>query len=173
MRAQQRVGIAAFVAGAVSGGLLVLSAVWLLTGIASPLPHEARMGIVAAAAGVTLARDLGWVRFPLPQNARQIPQEVLRPWRHAGAYQFGFELGTGMRTYLPSTLPYLLVLATLVLGHNYSSAAAAGTAFGLSRAVPPVLGYLGLPPAPSLGELRWVQVAGAAAALVVAVVAGR
>ena len=46
---------------------------------------------------------------------------------------FGFELGTGARTYLPATAPYLVALAVLILGNSIVPGLAIGAAFGLSR----------------------------------------
>ena len=52
------------------------------------------------------------MRFP--QNQRLIPIEVFEHSAPRAAAQFGFELGTGVRTYLPGTPPYA-VAALIVL----------------------------------------------------------
>ncbi|MBP2474636.1 hypothetical protein JOF53_003508 [Crossiella equi] len=82
---------------------------------------------------VLLAREFGLVSFPLPQNARLVPETVFRHGRVFGPLQFGLEMGTGMRTYVTSGLPY----AALVLVALFSSpldALLAGLAFGAGRA---------------------------------------
>jgi hypothetical protein len=77
------------------------------------------------------------VRFGVPQNARLVPEEVqhLRRW---GALQFGFEMGTGMRTYSPSALPHL-VLAAMLLVVPLPAAFALAAGFALGRLAMPLL----------------------------------
>lgn len=83
---------------------------------------------------VLAVREFGWLRFPLPQNARLVPETVFRHGRFFGPLQFGIEMGTGMRTYVPSGLPYVaLVLVAGLAGPL--AALAAGAAFGLGRTV--------------------------------------
>ena len=54
--------------------------------------------------------------FPLPQAARQIPREVFDRHPLSSSTRFGFALGTGVRTYLVSPVPYVPALAILLLG---------------------------------------------------------
>lgn len=51
-----------------------------------------------------------------------------------GSFEFGFELGTGVRTYVTSSLPYALVLAVTFVS-DLPSALLAGVGFGLGRLV--------------------------------------
>ena len=78
------------------------------------LPAPVRYALFALVAVPVLLREVGLVRFPVPQNARLVPEEVqhLRGW---GALQFGFEMGTGMRTYSPSALPHVVLAAVLLV----------------------------------------------------------
>lgn len=103
----------------------------LLGAFAQAAPLPIRIGLVAVAAVAIALREFGVVGFPLPQNARQVPQ-----WMTAipgyGALQFGIEMGTGMRTYLPTGLPHLLALAMLLLA-DPAAALLAGLGFGLGR----------------------------------------
>lgn len=94
------------------------------------LPAPARWVLFAVAALPVLGREVGWWRFRVPENARLVPEDVqhLREW---GALQFGFEMGTGMRTYSPSALPHLALLAVvLVVPFPVAFAVAAGFAAG-------------------------------------------
>jgi hypothetical protein len=75
-------------------------------------------------------------RWPLPESRRQIPSEVFLNGPQRGAARFGFELGTGVRTYVTSPAPYL-VLAVVVFCHlSALHAFLIGTGFGLARAAP-------------------------------------
>jgi len=75
--------------------------------------------------------------FPLPQAARQIPREVFDRHPLSSASRFGFALGTGVRTYLVSPVPYVPALAILLLGPPLIGALALGLGFGLSRGLVP------------------------------------
>jgi hypothetical protein len=79
------------------------------------------------------------VRIPLPQNARQVPQDVLQRDLLRGSLQFGFELGTGVRTFVSATSPYVLAVALLLVGQQLPVAVLAGLGFGAGRAATPVL----------------------------------
>lgn len=117
---------------------LVLFAV---SGLATPVPETVRYGIVVAFAVAGVLRDLDVLRFPLPQNARQVPQTVLTGDVARGSLQFGFEMGTGVRTYVSSTVPYVLVVALLLTAPGVVTAAATGVGFGLGRALTPTARY--------------------------------
>ncbi|HZN71769.1 MAG TPA: hypothetical protein VFC00_08850 [Micromonosporaceae bacterium] len=88
--------------------------------------------VLLAAVAALLLRELGLVRFWLPQNARQVPEHVRRHGRFFGPLRFGFEVGTGVRTYAPSALPYGAALAVLLLAGPLA-ALTAGLGFGLGR----------------------------------------
>ncbi|MCT2582220.1 hypothetical protein [Actinophytocola gossypii] len=114
---------------------------FVVSGLATPVPEPVRHGIVVAAAVLGVLRDVGAVSFPLPQNARQVPQDVLRRDVVRGALRFGFEMGTGVRTYVSSTVPYVLVVALLLTAPGIATAIAAGVGFGLGRALTPTTRY--------------------------------
>jgi hypothetical protein len=78
------------------------------------VPAPARWAVFGAAALLVLARELGLVRWRVPENARLVPEDVQHR-AHWGALQFGFEMGTGMRTYSPSALPHLALLAVVLV----------------------------------------------------------
>lgn len=134
--------LAVFTLGMLLGGTLSAAVVWLLSGLAAPLPPTARTAAILCVAVLGAARELGPVRVPLPQNARQIPPEVLQNRLRLGSLQFGFELGTGVRTYVPSSSPYVLALALLLSHQGPSPTLLTGAAFGAGRALSAVLTYL-------------------------------
>ena len=74
------------------------------------------------------------VRFPLPQNRRLVPENVFRFGPVIGPFQFGIEMGTGMRTFAPSALPHLLVLF-VVLAMTALLGLVAALGFGTGRAL--------------------------------------
>jgi hypothetical protein len=82
------------------------------------------------------------VSFPLPQNARQVPQEVLTGQVARGSLQFGFEMGTGVRTYVSSTVPYVLAVALALTAPDIGAVLAAGLGFGAGRAAMPLSRHL-------------------------------
>ncbi|GAA1830433.1 hypothetical protein GCM10009836_05520 [Pseudonocardia ailaonensis] len=101
------------------------------------VPAPVRWGIAGALALAVLGRECGLWSFPVPENGRLVPERVqhLKEW---GALQFGFEMGTGMRTYSPSALPHLVLLA-IVLVVPFPAAFAAGLGFALGRLAMPLL----------------------------------
>jgi len=101
------------------------------------VPAPVRAGLLGLAALAVLARELGLWRFAVPENARLVPEDVQHR-AHWGALQFGFEMGTGMRTYSPSALPHL-VLAALVLVVPLPVAPLVAAGFAAARFAMPVL----------------------------------
>ena len=123
------------------GAVLSALVLWVVSGLATPVPASVRYGLVVTFAAVGVLRDLDVVRFPLPQNARQVPQTVLNSDVAKGSLQFGFEMGTGVRTYVSSTVPYVLVAALLLTAPGFWTAVATGAGFGLGRAITPTARY--------------------------------
>jgi hypothetical protein len=113
----------------------------VLSGLVRPLPHAYRAGLLAILASTCLLRDLQVLHFRLPEVNRQVPRTVLGRQPVAAAFQFGFELGTGVRTHLTTSAPHLLGAALILLAPAYPMAAAAGVGFGVGRAVMPLLRF--------------------------------
>ncbi|MEU8677831.1 hypothetical protein [Streptomyces sp. NPDC048560] len=128
-----------FTGGLLAGGVMTAGVLWLLSGLFTPLPAGIRQGLIVAVALLAALRDAGRLPLRLPQNARQIPQDVLRRHLARGALQFGFELGTGVRTYVSASAPYAMAVAVLLSGGSYVPALAAGLGFGAGRALTPAL----------------------------------
>ncbi|GAA2414657.1 hypothetical protein GCM10010191_25860 [Actinomadura vinacea] len=133
--------LAVFTLGLLLGGSLSATAIWLLSGLAAPLSSSVRIAAILAIALLGAAREFGVVHLPLPQNARQIPQEVLQFRLRRGSLQFGFELGMGVRTYVSASAPYVLALGLLLSHQALLPTLLAGTAFGAGRALSAALTY--------------------------------
>jgi hypothetical protein len=97
------------------------------------LPPALRAGLIVAVALFVLAGECGLHHCTLPHRRAQVPSTVIAAGGDAGALQFGFEMGCGVRTHMPSNLPYLTLMAVLLVGSG-AAAVAAGLGFGLGRA---------------------------------------
>ncbi|MGS2616142.1 hypothetical protein ACVCAH_16710 [Micromonospora sp. LZ34] len=125
--------------GLLAGGLLSGVVLGLLSGLSAPLPAPWRYAAIVAVALLGVLRETRVVTITLPQNARQVPQDVLRRSPRLGALRFGFELGTGVRTYVSATAPYVLAVAVLLGGQRLEVAALTGVGFGAGRAATPLI----------------------------------
>lgn len=110
-----------------------------MSGLATPIPAPWRYGAVLVIATTAILRDAGLVRIPMPQNARQVPQEVFQRNLLRGSAQFGFELGTGVRTYVSSSAPYVVAAAVLLTVESPLAALLTGLGFGAGRAATPLM----------------------------------
>ena len=130
--------IAAYWAGTTTGALLSALCIWILSGFTQPFSTTGRIVLLLAGAiFVWLCRQGPLVGvIALPEARRQIPSQVFTNGIHRGAYQFGFEMGTGVRTYVPSIAPYILLLAIFLARPTLATALLAGLGFGLGRAIP-------------------------------------
>ena len=110
----------------------------VVSGLFAPVPPDWRHATVVVVALLGLLREAGAVRIRLPQNTRQVPQDVLQRDLLRGALQFGFELGTGVRTFVSASAPYVLAVAVLLAGQRLQVAVLAGLGFGVGRAATPL-----------------------------------
>jgi hypothetical protein len=69
---------------------------------------------VGASGAIAVLRDGGLIHFDLPQAKRLIPPRVATKPPVRASAQFGFEMGTGFRTYLTATGPDVVALAVLI-----------------------------------------------------------
>jgi hypothetical protein len=153
---------AAFVAGNSSGALASALLFWFLAGFLAPLPKSLRVSMIVGGAAAVL---LSWHgppggTFRLPENRRQIPAEVFGRGFVRGAYRFGLELGTGLRTYLPSPAPYLVLLLILLGRPAFGDTLLIALGWGLGRSVPLMVqltaaGRTGATAAFMLGKARY------------------
>jgi hypothetical protein len=125
------------VLGLLAGAALSACVLWLAAGLTAPLPGRRIVLVAVATAG--LLRETGLVRLPLPQNSWQVPLDVLQRGLVRGSLRFGVELGTGVRTYISATAPYVLAAGVLLCGQHYPVALLAGAGFGLGRATTTLL----------------------------------
>jgi hypothetical protein len=125
----------AFYAGLLAGGVITTTVLVVVGSLVRvPMPPPVRWVVVGGALIAVLLRQSGVLRFKLPENRRLVPETVFRLGRHLGPFQFGLEMGTGVRTYLPSGLPYVGAVAVLMTA-NVPLALCAGAGFGLGRAL--------------------------------------
>jgi len=174
-----------FVAGATLGGL-ALGGVAALGAVA--VGHAAPSTVTAAAVGlasalVALVSDTGLAGVRLPVHYRQVNERWLdayRPWVYGAG--FGFQIGTGVATYITTAAVYLCVVLGALTGSPWVALALGGT-FGLVRGLAVLLTRRVTSPAQLLAfhrrfaaALPWadraVRAATAVAAVVLAVAAG-
>lgn len=127
--------------GALTSGLVLGG----IAGLVSVVPYRARLVVGGFALAVILIAELLGRPLRLPQNGRAVPQDIIPEARMQGALQFGFEMGTGVRTFMPTGLPHALVIAVLMAG-GFVPALLAGLGFGIGRSVMTLLrSYSGSP----------------------------
>jgi hypothetical protein len=127
--------------GLLAGGLLSGLVLGLASGLFAPVPPGWGQGAIVLVALLGLLRETGTVPIRLPQNTRQVPQDVLQRNLLRGATQFGFELGTGVRTFVSASASYVLAVAVLLGGQRLQIAILAGLGFGAGRATTPLVRY--------------------------------
>lgn len=105
---------------------------FLLGSLLGPIRGLLTLPLLAVAVAVTVAHLCGW-KVGLPSAKRIVPSEIIGRGHIVGALQFGFEMGTGARTFMPTFLPYITVVLVLTQS-SAVQAALAGVGFGLGRA---------------------------------------
>ena len=122
--------------GLALGGLAALGA--LAVGHAAPTTVAVAC-IGLAAALVALVSDTGVAGVRLPVHYRQVNERWLdayRPWVYGAG--FGFQIGTGVATYITTAAVYLFAVLAALPGEPWV-ALALGGAFGLLRGLAVVL----------------------------------
>ncbi len=135
-RKRHRIAIVAFTVSAVGAAALLGAALGLAGAFLGA--REAVLA-VAALAALAAARELGLVRFPLPQARRQVPER----WHHElplplWAAGYGAGLGAGFATYQPVATFWVACAAAFALGRPLP-AALAFSVYGVGRALMVVL----------------------------------
>lgn len=130
--------IAVFSFGLELGALASAGALLVANGLLTPLRTSVGYSylLVVAVAIFALLRDAGIVRVPSLTFHRQVARNVLARFGLWGLFQFGAELGSGVRTNVVATTPYVLGAALLTLSVGPQEAAAAASGFAASRGVP-------------------------------------
>jgi len=130
----------------ISGAMTSILAGMALGAVGGWLPQDPwrRLGLpaVLAVALVAAARELGWVRFPLPQPRRQTSDLWARTFsRPVAATLWGLDLGLTVTTRFTLAGVWVLLLVPVVLADARLGAAVL-LAYWLGRAVPVWLGPL-------------------------------
>lgn len=126
----------AIVGGAAFGSLLSVGGAHLGLGpLGASIPGRG-LAILVCCHIAVVGREIGVLRFPLPQSRWQVPREWLAsmPVRMA-ATLYGLALGTGVLTRVTTGGFYLLLLWALMSGSRLEGALMFA-AFGLGRGVP-------------------------------------
>jgi len=133
--------ISAFSLALVIGAMITAIAAWILSGLTFSTPRWVTGGLILAAGAAAILRDFGIIRFPLPERHQLIPESVFEKGIVRAAWRFGVELGTGVRTRVPTAGPYFLVLCIVLYGQDVPQALMAGLGFGAGRAAMALLRY--------------------------------
>jgi hypothetical protein len=144
-----RADVALHVAGLVAGALLVASA---LVGAAAALnivPPEFPIGLVGATAAAAAA---GFIR-PLPSSPWRVPRSWVRLGDTAYSAIFGFVLGLGFATSVPSSGFYFLV--AWALSAQWATAILVFGLFAVARATPLIVAGVLVPPTVNTAAYAW------------------
>jgi hypothetical protein len=131
-----------FVAGSIVGGA-TLGAVMALLAVGTAAAHASPSvlaAIAAAASLAALAADARIGGFRLPVHHRQVNERWLdqfRPWVYGAG--FGWQIGTGVATYIKTCAVYLMVVLAALTG-SPTTAFIIGVVFGLVRGLAVYLG---------------------------------
>ena len=134
--------VAWFVTGSTVGGATLgagMAALSVGVSALSLTAHEVA-AIVVGASVVAVASDLGVGGFELPVHHRQVNERWLdqfRVWVYGAG--FGWQIGTGLVTYIMSASVYLMIVLSALVGSPWL-AVAFGTLFGLVRGCAVLLG---------------------------------
>ena len=129
--------LASILAGAATGALLGAAGQGALQ--LWPISTTARLGALALAVAVGALFDAKVIRRPLPTWHRQVDERWLttyRGWVYGAG--FGFQLGTGVVTIVPSAVTYAALMAAALAG-SWQGGLAIGVVFGLVRSLPLLL----------------------------------
>jgi hypothetical protein len=131
-----------FVAGSAVGGVaLGLVVAPFALGFAALSLTSAQVSIVVfAVATATAISDIGLKGFRLPVHHRQVNERWLdqfRPWVYGAG--FGWQIGTGLATYIVTAAVYLMMVLTALTG-QVLLVVGVGSLFGLVRGLSVCLG---------------------------------
>jgi hypothetical protein len=131
-----------FVVGSVLGGAALGAGASPLILVVHPLglSPTVAVALTAVLGALAVALDLELFGLRLPIHRRQVNERWLDQYR-AWVYGmgFGFQIGTGLATYIMTSALYLLV-ALAVLSQSITAALTLGATFGLVRGLAVLLG---------------------------------
>jgi hypothetical protein len=125
--------VALYGLGLLAGAAVTAMLLWLIGVPVRIVPTPASLALLIVACSIAALRDAEVVRFQLPQNGRLVPREVFQLPEPVAALQFGLEMGTGCRTFVTASAPYLLVLFLLFGLASISDAVAIAVGFAAGR----------------------------------------
>jgi len=131
-----------YVLGSLGGGAslgLCVAALSVAVGAISLTSHEVILVALVASAAAVIS-DTGSVRFRLPVHHRQVNERWLdrfRPWVYGVG--FGWQIGTGIATYIMTAGVYLMIVLSALSGEPWLGLAF-GLLFGLVRGLSVCLG---------------------------------
>ena len=161
-----------FVVGSVVGGAtLGLCVAGLAAGVGLlGLPGTTSAAVACGAAVIAAASDAGVAGFHLPIHGRQVNERWLdrfRPWVYGSG--FGWQIGTGVVTYIKTSGVYLMVVLCALTARPLAALAVC-TGFGLVRGLAVFLSYgITSPEALASFHRRFITRGPVALAVVVAV----
>lgn len=131
-RHRHRTAVALFAVGALLAAAALGAALGVLGG---PLPRDAALAAAGALAAVGALREAGWLRLPLPQLARQVPERWRREWPlPAWSLAYGAGLGVGVATHQVVASFWVAAAGAVALGDPLVSALVLAP-FGAGRAL--------------------------------------
>ena len=122
-----------FGTGLGAGGLVTASLLWSGSGLAQVLPVSMQRVVVVSMLGASVLADWRLLPFRLPETRGQVPSSIFDENRSAAPLRFGFDLGLGFRTYMPSGLPLVTAAVLMVAAPSVGRALVSGLAFGMGR----------------------------------------
>lgn len=128
--------VSGFLLGVATGGWFTLLVALGLSGLLSWLPLVVRLGALSVFLLFAVAHRMGRVHTAPWQRKGMIPETRFfgKPMRNF--FVFGAELGTGLRTYLPTWFPHVLAVAHLLGLGSVATGAAAALGWALARTRP-------------------------------------
>lgn len=122
--------------GVFAGGAFTLSLAWMVSGLVRWMPGSISGGVLAGVCALVVLEVIGVLRIDLPQRRGMIPRSRFERSSQRGFFLFGLELGTGLRTYLPSPAPHLLLIFSLLTLSSPVAVGVTATGWALGRTAP-------------------------------------
>jgi hypothetical protein len=131
-RHRKQVAVALFAVGAIAAAAALGAA---LGGLGGLLEQDVALAVVGALALLGALREAGWLRLPLPQVSRQVPERWRRDWPlPAWSLADGAGLGVGVLTHQVVATFWVAAAAALALGDPLVGALVLAP-FGVGRAL--------------------------------------
>lgn len=133
--------VASFGIGLLVGAYLAGTALFLLFALLSTptVSADAALWVTVALLVPLVGVQLLDSSSKLPSARRQVPQTTVDGGSKFGMLRFGLEMGSGVRTYMTSTAPYMVLVALAIRAPGYSWYALGATMFAAGRLLPLVV----------------------------------